>query len=370
MTVDYSAEAPCEFDCNHVTGISTRVRVDGVPGHFGCWERKQAAGPVEGDQGDAGPVEGDQGDQGDQGDAEAAEAGPETLRFLADLEKRFAPKRRSTIKGRTAMNPPYWRPTLPGAMELVRSSSGWSWSREYAGATVTLDRSGAWISAASSVDVAHGKLEHTGPGDHRRPGIYKVAVYPWNGDGPNPLGHVVEGESEVWVTWPRFSLLVELAEANRWPDAVCVDSWTGDPVRLRDWATHVNAARTEAIERHGRDSDEYNAVKVAFSQAVTLMTGKSTPGQPRTYPKSPVHRADWGYSIQDQGAVTLWRWQDDCRAVAPEFPPVAMRSVDELVIPSEALPIVTTKERPGGRKPLQIDPTGTKLGTFKVKGDE
>lgn len=373
MTQEYRVSRPCEFDCHHVTGIMTELRMDGVPGHFSCWEKVQPVEPEaadhgdQGDQGDPTPVEPEAADQGDAGEVEPE---AETLRFLADLEKRFAPKRRSTINGRTGMHPPYWRPTMPGAMELVRSASGWSWSREYDGETTTLDRSGAWISAASSVDVAHGALEHTGPGDHKRPGIYKVAVYPWNEEGPNPLGDVLDGESEVWITWPRFGLLLELADAGRWPDAVCLDSYTGEPVRLRDWATHVNGARVDAINRYGRDSAEYDAVKVNFSQAVTLMTGVRDPGHPRTYPKSPIHRADWGYSIQDQGAVTLWRWQDDCRKVAPEFPPVALRSVDELVIPSEALSIVTTKERPGGRKPLQLDPTGTKLGTFKVKGAE
>ena len=56
-------------------------------------------------------------------------------------------------------------------------------------------------------------------------------------------------------------------------------------------------------------------------------------------------------------------------ASAPELPPVALRNVDELVIPAEALPLVTRDD--GGKvRPLRIDQDGRQLGTFKVKHEQ
>jgi hypothetical protein len=55
--------------------------------------------------------------------------------------------------------------------------------------------------------------------------------------------------------------------------------------------------------------------------------------------------------------------------LAPEHGPVSLRHIDELVIPTAALEIVTTRCLPGASKPpIRIDQQGIDLGTFKVKG--
>lgn len=289
------------------------------------------------------------------------------VRLLSALETSHAPMRRNG--GR--MHGPYWRPELPGMVGAAHVVTGWHWSREYAGELVVLDRSGAWVAAASSATVAHGALDHTGPLNEfeGRPGYYQVPVYPWHEESalPNPLGHAT-GET-VWVPAPTVARLIELAEADRWADVAILDSYTGDGVRLTDWTKYVNALRAHAIRTHGRDSDQYAEVKIAFGQAMSLMLGSDDPGRGRVW-KCNAQRPDWTHTIQAQASAMLHRWADRCRQVAPEFPPVMLRNVDELVIPAEALPIVTTTAAAGAAGPVGIDPEGIKLGTFKVKGTE
>lgn len=319
-------------------GHHTLVRVNGKPGHWACVAPADARAAFP--------------------DLAAKLIDP---RLLHDLETIYAPKRK--IDGH--MRVPYWRPPAPEIQDLVTVPAH-AWRREYTGPTVILDRSGSWISAASSVDVAHGPLVPTGAGYRGRPGYYKVTVYPWSESGtPHPLaGH--EGQETAWVPQPRAALLHQLAGEGRWPDGEPLDSYTGDPVRLDRWATHVNTLRAAAIGKYGRESKEYDAVKVAFSQAVALMIGSREPGKGRVW-RCQTHRPDWSYAIQDLAAVTMWRWVDDCGQTVPEHPPVAVQNQDELVLPAAALSLVVTRERSRGRKPLQLDPTGIKLGTFKVK---
>jgi hypothetical protein len=289
------------------------------------------------------------------------------VRLLSALETTHAPMRRHG--GR--MTGPYWRPELPGVLGAAHVVTGWHWSREYTGDLVVLDRSGAWVAAASSATVAHGALDHTGPLDEfeGRPGLYQVPVYPWHEEDslPNPLGHAT-GET-VWVPAPTVVRLIELADAGRWADVTILDSYTGDGVRLTDWTRYVNALRAHAIRTHGRDSDQYGEVKIAFGQAMSLMLGSDDPGRGRAW-KCNAQRPDWTHTIQAQASAMLHRWADRCRQVAPEFPPVMLRNVDELVIPAEALPIVTSTAAAGAAGPVGIDPEGIKLGTFKVKGTE
>jgi hypothetical protein len=76
-------------------------------------------------------------------------------------------------------------------------------------------------------------------------------------------------------------------------------------------------------------------------------------------------------AIMAQSGATMHRWADACLAVAGvELGPVELRATDELVIPAAAFEIVTTATAPGRRGPLEIDPTGRKLGTFKIKATE
>jgi len=286
-------------------------------------------------------------------------------RILAALEGEYAPLRRRQRE-------PYWRPPLPGMTFAADVITSWEWERPYSGEVAVLDRSGAYVAAASSVLVAHGKLEQTGPCEFdNRPGYYRVQVHPWHeADAlPHPMGEWGSKQPEVWVPAPAVALLRDLADAGRWPDVTVLDSYTGDGVRLSRWAGFVNTLRTEAIAEHGRDSDQYAAVKTGFGMALSLMLGYQGDAMRREW-KCNVRRPDWAHSIYAQSAATLWRWADDCRTVAPGLGPVALRNVDELVIPQAALEIVTITKRSGGRAPLGIDPAGIKLGTFKVKGAE
>lgn len=299
--------------------------------------------------------------------AAASLANGDPVRLLDALEGPYAPLRK--VDGR--LRAPYWRPELPGIAFVAHVVTGWDWSRPWSGPVSVLDRSGAWVAAASSVTVGHGALVHTGEDGAGRPGYCQVAVYRWEETGmPNPLGHVPAGAETLWVPTPTATLLHDLAAAGRWPDATVLDSYTAEPVRLDKWTTFVNALRALAINEYGRDSEEYARVKEAFGQAMSLMIGTLGESGIRREWKCGVHRPDWTHSTQAQASATLWRWADDCRQVAPELAPVALRNVDELVVPTAAVEIVTTTPRPGARKPMRIDPTGIALGTFKVKDTE
>lgn len=289
------------------------------------------------------------------------------LRLLTALEDTFAPLRTGDDGRRSR---PYWRPELPGMTYSAHVVTGYSWKRPYLGEVTVLDRSGAWVSAASSSVVAHGALSHTGPCEFDgRPGYYLLTVYPWPESDvmPSPIGRV--RSETVWLPAPTVTLLRDLVAQGRWPDVAVLDSYTGDGVRVTEWTKHVNALRAHAINTYGRDSDQYEDVKVAFGESMSLMIGQVTDGVRRTW-KSRAARPDWTHTFQSQASSTLWRWGDESRQVVPELAPVALRNVDELVVPREAVAVLTTTLRPGGRKPLKIDPSGIALGTFKVKGTE
>lgn len=287
------------------------------------------------------------------------------LMFLSALEGAFEPRRR--VDGR--MTRPFWRPELPGVTYAVHAVEAWGWQRPHEGPAVVLDRSAAFLSAASSVLVAHGALDHTGPldsFDDRRPGYYQVQVHPWYETAmPHPLLHTHKRDM-AWVTAPTVALLRDLEREGRWPDATILDSYTADGVRIDGWARFVNTIRAEAITVYGRDSEQYAEVKDRYSMAFQLMLGSADNGGRRRW-KCGAQRPDWTQTVRAQAAANLYRWADACRKVAPDAPPIALRNTDELVIPSAALDVVTTAARPGGLPPLVIDPDGIKLGSFKVK---
>ncbi len=296
----------------------------------------------------------------------AALAEGKPLMFLSALEGAFEPRRR--VDGR--MTRPFWRPELPGVTYAVHAVEAWGWQRPHEGPAVVLDRSAAFLSAASSVLVGHGALDHTGPlseFDDRRPGYYQVQVHPWyESDAlPHPLLHTHKRET-AWVTAPTVALLSDLEREDRWPDVTILDSYTADGVRINEWARFVNTIRAEAITEYGRDSEQYAEVKDRYSMAFQLMLGSAEDGGRRRW-KCGAQRPDWTQTVRAQAAANLYRWADACRKVAPDAPPIALRNTDELVIPAAALDVVTTAARPGGLPPLVIDPDGIKLGSFKVK---
>lgn len=295
------------------------------------------------------------------------------LMLLRALEGPYAPLRVDPATGRRMR--PYWRPAHPGVTWAVHAVEAWGWTRSNppAGPVAVLDRNGSFISAASSVLVAHGALEHTGPlpaFDPKRPGYYEIDVHPWHaGDElPNPLMHVPKRRETVWVTAPTVALLAELERDGRWPDLTIRDSYTSAGVRIDEWARFVNELRALALsDEFGRESEQYEHVKERFSMAVQLMLGAPADNNVGREWKCGAHRPDWTQTIRAQAAASLWRWADDCRQLCPDAPPIALRNTDELVLPAAALDIVTTQPRPGGRKPMVIDQRGVQLGTFKVK---
>ena len=300
---------------------------------------------------------------------------PERLRLLAALEGEhknhgpFAPYR--------SKRGPYWQAPMPAVSDGPRISAP-NWAREdYHGPVVVLDRNAAWPSAVSSVSVVHGAFQNTGPQDEEapvRPGYYVVTAYPWTETGmPSPLGSVTPGE-KVTVPGPRMVLLRELAKAGRWPDGGALDSWTGDPCRLDGWAHLYGELRRYALDVYGRESAQYDALKVAFGQTMGLLRGSwdRSGAVPRKTWKCKARRPDWQHAIEDQAAVTLWRAADECQTLAgADLGPVAIRNVDELVIPAAALGTVTGQQLPGrNRPPVRLDPGGVRFGTFKIKGRE
>lgn len=296
----------------------------------------------------------------------AALAEGRPLTFLAALEGPFEPRRR--VDGR--MTRPFWRPELPGCTWAVHAVEAWGWTRPYAGPAVVLDRNAAFLSAASSVLVGHGALEHTGPMDEfddRRPGYYEVPVHPWyeSDTMPHPLLHTHKRET-AWLTAPTVALLRDLEREGRWPGVTILNSYTADGVRIDKWAQFVNAIRAEALTRYGKDSEQYADVKDRYSMAFQLMLGSADDGGRRRW-KCGAQRPDWTQTVRAQAAATMYRWADACRKVAPDLPPVALQHTDELVIPAAALDAVTTAERPGGLRPLVVDPDGIRLGSFKIK---
>lgn len=284
-----------------------------------------------------------------------------SLRLLAALETTHLPMRRGE-DGR--MRKPFMRPQHPGITFAAHVVTGWAWSRPFDGPVSVLDRSGAWIAAASSVEVGHGELKQTGEIEFEgAPGYYQIIRHPWTETRlPDPLSGA--GGDTLWVPGPTVGLLAGLVAEGRWPDVSILDAYTSVGVRLRKWTDYVNKLREVAITKYGRDSNQYTEVKTNFGEAMSLMLG--APTVPRKW-KCGLQRPDWVHSIQSQASATLWRWADDCLKMAPELGPVSLREVDELLIPSAAVEIVTATERPGGRSPMVIDPDGIKLGSFKVK---
>lgn len=292
------------------------------------------------------------------------DTGDKPLRLLAALEGAYLPTR----KVGNLMKPATLCPPLPGMVNLVRPAHGYGWQRKHKGPVVQLDRNAAYLSAASSAVVAHGVLEHTGPLNAYNPtraGYYLVMVMPWQHARmlPNPLGD--PRTSEIWVPGPTLQLLSQLAATGMWGDVEILDSYTAAGCRLTAWTTMIRDLRSAIITKHGRGSQQYDQLKQAYSQALTLMVGVDEPGSGRRW-KCKAHRPDWSHTIYAQASATLFRAAWRCTQLAPTAGPVALVNTDELHLPEQALPQVSDA---GGDKsaPIRLDPAGIRLGTFKVK---
>ena len=284
------------------------------------------------------------------------------LRFLTALETTHAPTR----KVGNVLKPAVLCPPLPGITNVAHVVTGYAWQRKFHSRVVQLDRNAAYLSAAASVLVAHGPLEHTGAlnaYDPQRAGYFKVQAHPWQSRSmPHPLGR--PRSDEVWVPAPTLQLLHQLAEQGRWADVEILDSYTAAGVRLTRWTDLVRDVRAKVLQVHGPHSEQYEQVKTAYSQALTLMIGEDNPGTGRRW-KCKTHRPDWAHTVYAQASATLWRTADRCAGLAdrPDLAPVAIVNTDEIHLPEQALPLVTR----GDRAPIRLDPTGVRLGTYKVK---
>jgi hypothetical protein len=283
------------------------------------------------------------------------------IRLLKRLEGDLAPTR----KVGNIFKPATLCPPLPGITGNVHVVTGYAWKRPYKGRVIRLDRNAAFLSAAASVLVAHGPLEHTGPlnvFDPNRPGYYLIDAHPWAWRHlPNPLHN--PRAAQVWVPAPTVQLLVALSGAGRWADVEIHDSYTARGARLNKWTDWVRDQRAGVITKHGKDSPRYTEFKTAYSKSITLMIGANDPGHGRKW-ECKAQRPDWAHAIHAQASASLWRAADAC-ASATDDGPVALVNVDELHLPESAMSLVTDISQ--GGCPIRLDPSGLKLGTFKVK---
>jgi hypothetical protein len=235
----------------------------------------------------------------------------------------------------------------------------WEWSRPHEpGDLFALDATAQWVSAISSVRVAFGKPSVRVRGVQpftRAPGWWKVDLrgVRWGREHElmHPLG-TGKWRTQTWLTHPTLALLMELVNDGKFPEFPVIDSLTATTdVRLTTWSDWIRDRRTELL-----DSDAPERImkvfKVRYSQAVEMMLHGN---------KFDYQRPDWAQAIQAQAAATVWRraW----RSVLMGHGPVAAGSVDELVYTADDLAAIMETPEP----PLTLDPTGRRLGTFKIK---
>jgi hypothetical protein len=268
---------------------------------------------------------------------------------------------------------PYFQPPIPPVVNEHHAMRGWDYRREFSGSAVVLDRNAAYPSAMAGVSIVHGDFTESDgaslPMGEVAPGFYLVPVCGWDEPGmPSPLPGKT-GEM-AWIAHPLMGLLRDLAEEGRWPDAEPRHSFTGKPARLDRWAHFLGELRRYALEFYGADSDQYEAVKDAGSIARSMIQGSwvkpdSGPLMVRQW-KCKTRRPDWTAGIAAHSAVTMWRTADKINRAFPGAGTIALRNVDELVIPESALEADMGSDSPI----IRMDPSGYMFGTYKIKGME
>jgi hypothetical protein len=231
---------------------------------------------------------------------------------------------------------------------------------------VDVDANAAYLSAASSVLLAHGPLEHTGNAALSRvqPGYYLIDAHRWpyGGQLGSPLGPAARAGQKVWVAHPVLGLLHELVDEGHWQDATVYDSWTSQTrCRITTWTTILRNARAHFII--SGDQDSYEALKFGYSQAIQMLgtpyDAKGTPADQRQK-KNMAYRPDWAHAIVAQSCVNIWRRAWNCAQA--NRGPLSIGDTDRLTFTAEDLEHVIAAPKP----PLRIDQTGIGLGTFKV----
>ena len=277
-------------------------------------------------------------------------------RLLAMLEGDYLPRARGRDALRRSKTPP------PDAVLRSVRVPSWRWvykgpdaKARLAQEMVYLDANAAWLTAASSVNVARDELQHTGPLAFypRLPGYYQVLIGdedPWDDVRlMSPLGQAAHREA-VWLPEPVVTLLAELAQKDQWPELVILDSWTStEKCRLTAWTNQLRAMRVDLIE--SGDKQALARFKVAYSQAVTMIQGDE---------QCQMRRADWHHAIRAQHTANLWRKTWKC--VNAGHGPIASGKVDALMFTQGDFMAIQQLTPP----PLRLDQSGMTFGTFKV----
>lgn len=275
--------------------------------------------------------------------------------------------------------PPYWNaPITPPSADAYTPT--WNWLRPGGapdGATLlTLDTNAAYLSALSTVKIAHSHLSRTGPlmalPEPRavETGYYRITVPHWAFEGTivSPLGNSarIHGEDTLWIAHPTLVLLLELIEYGALGDLTVHDSWTArTTTTFRVWVDRLREIRADLLAElatahpHGAPDDctcppcdAYGAFKEGYSAALSMMlTGE----------KCKTRRPDWTHAVYATYAATQWRkaW----RYTETGRPLIAMGHVDEITILAEDLTGALAKTKP----PFRYDPTGHRIGALKPK---
>lgn len=277
---------------------------------------------------------------------------------------------------------PYWGP-LPPAVHREVHTPVWRWERPGATAgteLVDLDVNAAYLSAASSLTVAHGALEREHvPAWAALPGYYLIDWHPWPavGDIMSPLGTNDPADiGPVWVAHPTVGLLVDLAKTGYWPNVVIHDAYTcSTPARLRKWAETIRDDRAAVIAQrdaaapgsaaHASALQRYEDIKHGYAMAVQMLnTPYDPPGTPREQQRkrNRAYRPDWYAAIHAQHAANTWRkaW----RCLLAGHGPASAGSVDRLTFEVNAFHAIEAT----APCPIRMDPSGSTLGSFKVSG--
>jgi hypothetical protein len=285
------------------------------------------------------------------------------IRALDALIQDYPPK----LRGRQ----PYWHPTPPAMVKGARVPRWELWKRDGyddipADDLLHLDVNGAWMAPVSGTELAHGELEHTGPKSFDKlPGYWLIDVHHWSDPTiVSPLG-TRQHKSTEWFTTPTITQLLELQELGEWPDFKIYDSWTcPDRCRLSGWAAWVRELRAEAQQDREDDPDYYDAVKLGFTQAITMFL---PPAEGNTV-KSKVLRPDWFHTLNAAQAANTWRkarWMSQ-RGI----PIAAMHSVDEVTIWAEDYYALEDLIARDPKAKMKLDQSGVQLGHFKIKSGE
>jgi hypothetical protein len=273
----------------------TKIRVDRVPGHWGCLSRLAPVTEPQPER-DASPDE------------------KSMFRLLQDSIS--ASRKRPVLRISTAD-----RDLEPWALitEPMRGEHRYRLDAP-AGRTVkAFDRNGSYPSAMANVPTSAGPLRRTGSVGYAsgHAGIYLIPRFEWT--GPHPLGEIAEQDSDLWwISTPHLRLCMSLAARKRITPPRIVDSWTGNSVTnlFKEFSARVSELRELARP----NEDAYGEIKRKSSIAIRALWPKGA--------RSPFWRPDWSVSVRAEASVRHWVRADQAIEGGAEL--VRLGNVDEV----------------------------------------